>query len=109
MLDEIFAIEFHALPFGLREKMERPMSSRLIEFKNREGLLLKGSLDLPLGPPPRAYALFAHCFTCGKDLKSAIFIARALTQKGIAVLRFDFTGLGESEGDFSATTFSSDE
>jgi putative redox protein len=55
----------------------------------------------------RACALFAHCFTCSKDLKPAVNISRALTQQHIAVLRFDFTGLGESEGDFADTSFSS--
>jgi putative redox protein len=55
-----------------------------------------------------AYALFAHCFTCSKDLKAAVHICRALCAHNIAVLRFDFTGLGESEGDFAATTFSSE-
>ena len=56
---------------------------------------------------PRAYALFAHCFTCSKDTQAATFISEALTDAGIAVLRFDFTGLGGSEGDFANTTFSS--
>ena len=60
-------------------------------------------------PPgePRAYALFAHCFTCGKDVHAAKRIAEGLTALGIAVLRFDFTGLGSSEGEFANTTFSS--
>ena len=56
---------------------------------------------------PLAYALFAHCFTCSKNIKAIAHISRALTREGIAVLRFDFTGLGESEGDFSDTNFSS--
>src|SRR5436190_23358920 len=55
----------------------------------------------------RAYALFAHCFTCGKDVHAAKRVAEALTARGIAVLRFDFTGLGSSEGEFANTTFSS--
>lgn len=67
---------------------------------------LDARLDLPPGPP-RAYALFAHCFTCGKDVFAASRIARALTNHGIAVLRFDFTGLGASDGEFANTTFSS--
>jgi alpha/beta superfamily hydrolase len=60
-------------------------------------------------PPgePRAYALFAHCFTCGKDVHAAKRIAEALKAHGVAVLRFDFTGLGSSEGEFANTTFSS--
>jgi putative redox protein len=66
----------------------------------------RGRLDLPDGPP-QAYALFAHCFTCGKDIYSASRIARGLTDHGIAVLRFDFTGLGSSEGEFANTDFSS--
>ena len=56
---------------------------------------------------PRAYALFAHCFTCGKNVLAAKRIAEALTAQGIAVLRFDFTGIGSSEGEFANTTFSS--
>ncbi|MCS6030757.1 alpha/beta hydrolase [Klebsiella quasipneumoniae subsp. quasipneumoniae] len=62
-------------------------------------------LELPENP--KAFALLAHCFTCGKDLKGAARIARKLTENAIAVLRFDFTGLGNSEGDFSNTNFSS--
>src|SRR5438046_9582825 len=56
---------------------------------------------------PRGYALFAHCFTCGKDVLAAKRISAALAASGIAVLRFDFTGLGSSEGDFANSTFSS--
>ena len=56
---------------------------------------------------PIAYALFAHCFTCSKDYKGVARVSRALAAEGVAVLRFDFTGLGESEGDFADTTFSS--
>ena len=67
---------------------------------------LAGRLDTPL-LPPRAYALFAHCFTCSKESKAASFLSAALTEHGIAVLRFDFTGLGESDGDFANTGFSS--
>ena len=58
-------------------------------------------------PKPRAFALFAHCFTCGKDIFAASQIAKALTARGIAVLRFDFTGIGASEGEFANTNFSS--
>jgi putative redox protein len=68
--------------------------------------MLAGRLDLPLSGNPRAYALYAHCFTCGKDVRAAVNIGRALAREGIALLRFDFTGLGESEGDFANTTFS---
>ena len=67
---------------------------------------LAAALDLPESEP-LAYALFAHCFTCGKDVLAAKRIAVALAAKGIAVLRFDFTGLGSSEGDFANSTFSS--
>jgi putative redox protein len=68
---------------------------------------LAAVLDLPVDDEPVAYALFAHCFTCSKDYKGVSRVSRALAAEGIAVLRFDFTGLGESEGDFSSTTFSS--
>ena len=82
------------------------MNSRKVNFKNRTGEQLAGILDLPEDGEPVATALFAHCFTCSKDLKSVTRISQALNQAGIAVLRFDFTGLGNSEGDFSATNFS---
>lgn len=77
-----------------------------LTFENAEGLKLSARLDLPVDGPPTAYALFAHCFTCGKNLRVVADISRALSSRGIAVLRFDFTGLGESEGDFAATDFS---
>ncbi|WP_305806904.1 alpha/beta fold hydrolase [Stenotrophomonas sp. YIM B06876] len=76
------------------------------EFIGSDGQKLAARLDLPEGPA-RAFALFAHCFTCGKDIFSASRIAQALTEHGIAVLRFDFTGLGASEGEFANTNFSS--
>lgn len=75
-------------------------------FYNVEGELLAGLLETPEGPT-NAYALFAHCFTCSKDISSASRITRALARQGFAVLRFDFTGLGNSDGDFSNTNFSS--
>ena len=68
--------------------------------------MLAASLDLP-DAEPMATALFAHCFTCSKDALSARRIAAALVARGVAVLRFDFTGLGSSEGDFANSTFSS--
>lgn len=77
-----------------------------IVFKNKEGQELAANLELPEGKP-LAYALFAHCFTCSKDALAAFRISKALTQHGIAVLRFDFTGLGNSQGDFANTNFSS--
>jgi uncharacterized OsmC-like protein/fermentation-respiration switch protein FrsA (DUF1100 family) len=76
------------------------------QFTGEGGHQLAASLDLPEREPV-AYALFAHCFTCGKDVLAAKRIAVALAAKGIAVLRFDFTGLGSSEGDFANSTFSS--
>jgi uncharacterized OsmC-like protein/alpha-beta hydrolase superfamily lysophospholipase len=82
------------------------MPAERFDFSNAEGLRLAGLLDSPPGDP-RAYALFAHCFTCGKDVHAARRIAEGLTGLGIAVLRFDFTGLGSSEGEFANTTFSS--
>ncbi len=82
------------------------MRSERFEFPNAKGEQLAAVLDLPLGEPT-AYALFAHCFTCGKDIAAAKTIAGRLTMHGIAVLRFDFTGLGGSEGEFANTHFSS--
>ncbi len=77
-----------------------------ISFQNQQGESLAGLLETPDGET-RAYALFAHCFTCSKDIAAASRITRALASKGIAVLRFDFTGLGNSDGDFANTNFSS--
>ena len=76
-----------------------------VEFVSN-GVTLRGMLESP-DQNVSNYALFAHCFTCGKDIAAASRIARALTEKGIAVLRFDFTGLGNSDGDFSNTNYSS--
>lgn len=77
-----------------------------LEFDGAHGARLAARLDLPAGKI-RAFALFAHCFTCSKDIPAARHIAGALAAEGIAVLRFDFTGLGGSGGDFSSTGFSS--
>jgi len=82
------------------------MSRQKVEFTNPEGHTLVGALHLPEKAEPRAFALFAHCFTCGKDVVAASRIARALADQGIGVLRFDFTGLGGSDGDFAQTSFS---
>jgi len=82
------------------------MPHQRFQFTGSEGEQLAAALDLP-ECEPLAYALFAHCFTCGKDVLAAKRIAEALAAKGIAVLRFDFTGLGSSEGDFANSTFSS--
>ncbi len=82
------------------------MPTERFQFTGEGGHQLAAALELPDGEPA-AYALFAHCFTCGKDTLAAKRIAVALAAKGIAVLRFDFTGLGSSEGDFANSTFSS--
>ncbi len=76
------------------------------EFNGHSGATLAARLDVPAGHV-RAYALFAHCFTCTKDILAAKRIASELSRAGIAVLRFDFTGLGSSEGEFASTNFSS--
>src|SRR6266853_2848883 len=81
-------------------------SSRPVTFPGAFGTSLAARLDAPAGPP-LAYAIFAHCFTCSKESKAAAAISAALAEKGFAVLRFDFTGLGGSEGDFANTNFSS--
>ena len=75
------------------------------EFENAAGEQLAGLLERPEGDVA-TYAVFAHCFTCSKDIAAASRIARALAGRGIAVLRFDFTGLGNSEGEFANTNFS---
>ena len=75
-------------------------------FLNKNGETLSGRFEEPKGPL-KATALFAHCFTCSKNVMAASIISKALTESGIGVLRFDFTGLGASEGDFSNTNFSS--
>ncbi len=85
------------MPKLMREKLT---------FTGNLGESLSGLLEMPDGEP-RAWALMAHCFTCGKDLPSASRIAKALVKKNFAVLRFDFTGLGGSDGDFANTNFSS--
>ena len=77
-----------------------------VEFRGANGDLLAGRLDRPMGRP-RAFGLFAHCFTCSKDVFAAQRISSGLAERGIAVLRFDFTGLGNSAGDFGNTSFSS--
>lgn len=82
------------------------MKSKKVEFKGALGETLSGRIDSPEGEV-KACALFAHCFTCSKNLKAVGNITKALAAKGIETLRFDFTGLGESEGDFADTNFSS--
>lgn len=82
------------------------MRTERLQFANAKGEKLAALIDLPLGKPV-AFALFAHCFTCGKDNLAAKHIAERLAMCGIGVLRFDFTGLGMSEGEFADTHFSS--
>src|SRR5215470_15124057 len=82
------------------------MPAERFDFRNAEGHQLAALLDRPEGEI-RAAALFAHCFACGKHIRAARHIADGLKQRGIAALRFDFTGLGVSEGEFANTTFSS--
>ena len=86
--------------------MSRPTTHRDVTFAGSTGVDLVGTLDLP-GGPVRATALFAHCFTCSHESHAASRISTALAERGIAVLRFDFTGLGASDGDFADTTFTS--
>lgn len=83
------------------------MPVKKFTFENIAGDQLVGRLNIPADGKPVAYALFAHCFTCTKNLKAVGHISQAMMDQGIAVLQFDFTGLGESEGDFADTNFSS--
>ena len=82
------------------------MNFQKINFQNKQGQTLSGRLELPADRHPHNYVLFAHCFTCNKNLLAIRNISRALTAAGFGVLRFDFTGLGESEGEFEDTNFS---
>lgn len=86
---------------------EAYLKSENITFINTQGLQLDARLDRPDGQNVRAWAVVAHCFTCNKDYKAAVYVSQGLTEYGIGVLRFDFTGLGRSEGAFEETTFSS--
>lgn len=83
------------------------MKNERITFTNALGQELSARIALPVDRRPQHFALFAHCFTCNKDLHAVRNISRALTSKGFGVMRFDFTGLGESEGEHAETTFSS--
>mgnify|MGYP002635670177 CR=1 FL=1 len=78
-----------------------------VEFSNQEGRQLSAIIDFPSDRHPHSFVLFAHCFTCNKNFTAVRNIARALTTQGFGVMRFDFTGLGESEGEFATTNFSS--
>lgn len=82
------------------------MKTVKVQFPTVSGENLVGRLELPTDQHPHNYALFAHCFTCNKNLLAVKNISKSLTSQGFAVLRFDFTGLGESEGDFADTNFS---
>lgn len=82
------------------------MKHKKLKINNRKGLKLHGQLELPANQKPSHYAIFAHCFTCSSSLNAVKYLSRALTQDGFAVLRFDFTGLGNSEGEFSESHFS---
>ena len=82
------------------------MRSEKFEFTGHDGSILAGRLDRPV-EPPEATALFAHCFTCSKDILAARRISQRLAGRGLAVLRFDFTGLGHSDGEFANTHFTS--
>ncbi|EAR14527.1 bifunctional alpha/beta hydrolase/OsmC family protein [Robiginitalea biformata] len=82
------------------------MKSESIRFTGAGNLQLAGKLELPADRKPAAFALFAHCFTCSKDLRAVREVARSLTMSGFGVLRFDFTGLGGSDGEFASTDFS---
>src|SRR4051794_5637523 len=78
-----------------------------VTFPAASGATLSGRLELPPDGEAIGSALIVHCFTCGKDATAVVQVARALARERLAVLRFDFTGLGESEGDFAETHFSS--
>ena len=81
--------------------------SRNVHFTNKDGIELSAHLEFPPDSKPKAYAIFAHCFTCSKNLLAAKNVTRSMAQEGVAVLRFDFTGLGESQGNFEDSNFSS--
>lgn len=83
------------------------MNTRKLQFPNASGHRLAAAIDLPDAGDPDAYVLFAHCFTCSKDLKAVVHISEAMTAEHFGVFRFDFTGLGQSEGLFEDTNFSS--
>ncbi len=78
-----------------------------VSFKNSDSKVLKGVLELPTNKQPAHFILFAHCFTCNKNFHAPSKISKSLASQGYGVLRFDFTGLGDSEGDFADTNFSS--
>ena len=94
------------LLFTTTDKKIPIMNIQKITFTNKEGQELSGRLELPVHQHPHNFAIFAHCFTCTKNLSAVKNISRSLTSEGFGVLRFDFTGLGDSDGDFADTNFS---
>jgi uncharacterized OsmC-like protein/alpha/beta superfamily hydrolase len=82
------------------------MDSKKVFFTNKSGERISGRMEMPPNQKPQNYAIFAHCFTCNKNFNAVRNITRALALRGFGVLQFDFTGLGDSEGDFSETNFS---
>lgn len=83
------------------------MKSEKVKFKNKEGLELAAQIDFPISGSPKYFAIFAHCFTCNKNINAVRSISRSLTNNQVAVMRIDFTGLGESEGEFADSNFTS--
>lgn len=83
------------------------MPSEKISFENNSGEKLSAQIEFPIDQKPHNFVIFAHCFTCNKNFKAVRYIAKSLAAEGFGVLTLDFTGLGESEGDFAETTFSS--
>ena len=81
------------------------MKTETVRFAGSLGEQLVGAIDWPDDNDVTAFALFAHCFTCSRDLMASSRVSKAMAAQGYAVLRFDFTGLGESEGDFADTNF----
>lgn len=84
------------------------MKTEKLKIKNRKGNTLSATLEFPTNQKAVHYAIFAHCFTCSSSLSAVRHISRALTSHGFGVLRFDFTGLGKSEGDFTDSHFGGD-
>lgn len=82
------------------------MPTEIVHFRNRRGLRLAGRLEMPGNRRPRAFGIYAHCFTCSKDSLAAVRISRALAERGLGILRFDFTGVADSEGAFEDSHFS---
>lgn len=99
-------MRFRWIDFQTNREHEVDMQTQRITVKGHSGDVLAARLDLPDGPV-RATAIFAHCFTCSKDLPATRHIAARFAAQGVAVLRFDFTGLGHSHGEVTNTRFSS--